>query len=271
MAINIDKMREKLETLENGDRGGSSTDFRPEEGDQNIRFLPAEDGDPFKEFYVHYNLGKGKPGVLCAKKNFGESCPICELATKLWREGVDTDDDTIKKYAKDLFPKARYASHIVVRGKENEGPKIYNYSKTVYKQLIDLVLDPDYGDITDIETGLDLKLTYTKPTKKGEFPQTSITPRRKSSHLVDSGDIEDANELIEKSPSFDKKYPKVPFAELKTLVSEYVSEVLEAEADDEVVEELSTETKKYSNSDEVSDSDISAVDAAIAELKAKMD
>ena len=57
MAINLDKMREKLAAVQN--RGDSKSAFwRPDDGDQTIRIVPTKDEDPFKEVYFHYNVAK---------------------------------------------------------------------------------------------------------------------------------------------------------------------------------------------------------------------
>ena len=48
-------MRAKLSALKNG--GGNRNVFwRPQDGDQDIRIVSPEDGDPFKDFYFHYNV-----------------------------------------------------------------------------------------------------------------------------------------------------------------------------------------------------------------------
>ena len=58
MAINLEAMREKLEASRNGgQKKENNTKWRPQEGDQTIRILPTEDGDPFKEYHFHYNIG----------------------------------------------------------------------------------------------------------------------------------------------------------------------------------------------------------------------
>ena len=93
MAIDIAKMRAKLEASKNPQaRKEDSTKWKPSEGDQTLRILPTQDGDPFKEYHFHYNVGRN-PGILCPKKNFGEHCPICEFASALWKEGVEQNDD----------------------------------------------------------------------------------------------------------------------------------------------------------------------------------
>ena len=72
MAINIDLMRQKLSTSKNNGKPQDNTKWRPNEGDQTVRIIPAVDGDPFKDYWFHYNLGKNN-GFLSPKKNFGEN------------------------------------------------------------------------------------------------------------------------------------------------------------------------------------------------------
>jgi hypothetical protein len=145
MAINIEAMRAKLNASKNGNKPKeNNTKWRPSEGDQTIRILPTADGDPFKEFHFHYNVGKN-PGIMCPKRNHGEDCPICDFASKLWKDGVENDNATLKSEAKKLFVRKRYYSPILVRGKETEGVKIWSYGKTAYETLLGYVLDPDYG------------------------------------------------------------------------------------------------------------------------------
>jgi hypothetical protein len=115
------------------------------------------------------------------KKNHGEDCPICEFASKLWRDGVENDDATLKSEAKKLFVRKRYYSPILVRGKETDGVKVWSYGKTAYETLLGYVLDPDYGDVTDPETGTDIVLNYDVPGTPGSFPKTTLKPRRRPS------------------------------------------------------------------------------------------
>ncbi len=179
MALNIEAMRQKLANSQNKNAGkNSGTKWRPQEGDQTIRILPTADGDPFKEFHFHYNVGKN-PGILCPKKNYGEHCPICDFASQLWREGVDNNDDQSKNAAKKLFARKRYYSPILIRGSETDGVKIWAYGKTAYETLLGYVLDADYGDITDPQTGTDLVLNYNVPGTPGSFPKTQLKPRRR--------------------------------------------------------------------------------------------
>ena len=62
-----------------------------------------------------------------------------------------------------MFAKQRFFSPVLVRGEETEGVRVWGYGKLAYQKLLGIVLDPDYGDITDPEDGNDLK---KKPSKR---------------------------------------------------------------------------------------------------------
>ena len=231
-------MRAKLNASKNGTKsnGKNSTMWRPKAGDQTIRIVPTKDGDPFREFQFHYNVGKN-PGIYCNKRNDNGECAICDFASKLWRDGVESDDNTLKNEAKKLFARKRYYSPVMVRGSEAEGVKIWAYGKTAYETLLGYVLDPDYGDITDPETGTDIKLTYTVPGTPGSFPKTNLQPRRRPSVLCDDT-IADCQELLDSVPDiyglFEKKTPE----QIQECLDGYLSS-------DSSAEGSSSETTQY--------------------------
>ena len=73
MTIDLKKMRAKLTALHS--KNGKSRFWKPPEGESVIRIIPSKDGDPFKEFWFHYNLGDNR-GFLSPKRNFGEDDPL---------------------------------------------------------------------------------------------------------------------------------------------------------------------------------------------------
>ena len=241
MALNLEAMRAKLNASKNGGKpsGKSSTMWKPKAGDQMIRILPTADGDPFREFHFHYNVGKN-PGIYCNKRNDSGECPICDFASKLWRDGVENDDSTLKNEAKKLFARKRYYSPVLVRGNEADGVKIWAYGKTAYETLLGYVLDPDYGDITDPETGTDIKLTYSIPGTPGSFPKTTLQPRRRPSVLCDDA-IADCQDLIDSVPDIDNLFDVKTVEQVQELLDGYLSSDGSAEAS-------SSETKKYNTS-----------------------
>jgi hypothetical protein len=238
MAIDIEAMRAKLNASKTGGKpsGSKSNMWKPKAGDQHVRILPTQDGDPFREFHFHYNVGKN-PGIYCSKRNDGGECPICDFASKLWRDGVENDDQNLKNEAKKLFARKRYYSPVLVRGAEDEGVKIWAYGKTAYETLLGYVLDPDYGDITDPQTGTDIKMTYTLASGPGAFPKTSLQPRRRPSVLCDDA-IADCQDLLDSVPNIDSLFEVKTVEEVQAMLDGYLSS-------DSSAEDSSTETQMY--------------------------
>ena len=265
MGINLEKMRAKLANL----RGNGNDDknfWRPSDGDQDIRIVPTPDGDPFKEMWFHYNLGNNA-GFLCPKRNFSDTCPVCDFASQLWREGVDNNDDDSKKLAKSLFVRQRFFSPVMVRGEEESGVRIWGYGKMAYENLLTLVLNPEYGDITDAETGTALTLTYGKPPG-ASFPQTKLVPRRRSSPLCEDMTPDRCAELLDSIPEFEGLFDRKTTEQVESMLDAFVNSTVTDP------ESASTETTRYGTTSstttttettETSDT-TNAVDAAFAEL-----
>lgn len=251
MAINLDKMRAKLSAVQNRGEKRTSQFWRPEDGDQMIRIVPTPDGDPFKEFWFHYNVGKNA-GFLSPKKNFGEDDPLDAFVRQLFNEGTE---DSIKM-AKNLMARQRFFSPIIVRGKEDEGVKIWGYGKQVYTQLLELVLDPEYGDISDPEAGTDLVLNYGKPAGMS-FPQTKIRASRKTSAICQDITPDECAELLESVPDFGALFERKTPEDVQRMLDEYLS-------DDESAEEFSSETTRYG--DTSSQTTANSVESAFQDL-----
>ena len=249
MAIDLAKMRKKYQQLQS--KGGNSKDvfWRPQDGEQTIRILPTSDGDPFKDYWFHYNLGKN-PGFLSPKKNFGENDPLDDFVRQLFNESTD---DSIKM-AKNLMARQRFFSPVIVRGEEDKGVRLWGYGKTVYETLLGLVLNPDYGDITDPHEGTDLKLVYGKPPG-AQFPQTKIQPRRKTSIAVDDEAL--LTEVLEHTIEWDTIFTRKTPEEVQTMLDEWLGS-------DEVVN-ATEEVVKYNNSGKDSEGS-TAVEAAFKDL-----
>ena len=235
MGINLDKMRAKLASLQN--KGGNNNFWKPQDGEQTIRIVPTSDGDPFKDYWFHYNLGKNN-GFLSPKKNFGENDPLDDFIRNLFNEGTE---DSIKM-AKNLMARQRFFAPVLVRGEEDKGVRIWGFGKMAYQQLLELVLNPDYGDITDTEEGTDLTIKYGKPPG-ASFPQTTITPRRRTSALCDEavGGSEKCAELLESIPEFETLFERKTPEEVGTMLDEWLEG--DTEADN------SSDTEKYNTSE----------------------
>jgi hypothetical protein len=219
MGLDLAKMREKLAQLENGGKSKKDNVFwKPSEGEQEIRIVPTADGDPFKVFHFHYNLGEAaRGGIVCPKRQFGEECPVCEFASSLWQE----ESSESKKMAKSLFVRQRFFSPVIVRGQEEQGVRIWGYGKTIYEQLLGLVLNPDYGDITDVDKGVDLTLTYTLPKTKGAYPTTNLVPKRKSSKLAGSDEL--ISDALSNIPNVDELFQQKSTADIRAILESFLS------------------------------------------------
>ena len=236
MSLDMKKMRQKLQSVQNKG-GGKSMFWRPTDGEHVIRIVPTSDGDPFKDYWFHYNLGEN-PGFLSPKKNFGEECPLDNYVRELYKQG---DEESIKM-AKSLNARQRFFSPVIVRGEEKQGVRIWGYGKMAYQELLNLVLNPEYGDITDVDGGKDLLIKNGKPPG-AQFPQTTITPRRKTSPIA--GDPEQVKEFMDSIPDFENVFDRKTPEQVQEMLDEYIS----AQLSEDEVEELSEETTKYASAD----------------------
>ena len=248
MALNLEAMKAKLDKLNGKGDGGKKNFWRPEEGESNIRIVSTADGDPFKEKFFHYGIGG--QSFLCPKRNFGDDCPACNFANQLWNEGTEES----KKQAKEMFAKQRFFSPVLVRGEEAEGIRVWGYGKMAYEKLLTIVLDPDYGDITDPETGNDLKLMYGK-LPGASFPRTDIRPRPRKTPLCDEavGGDERCAELLETIPNFEEIFERKTTEEVQSIMDQHLS-----------ADSGKTELEKFGNSTVENSSD--AVEEAFNDL-----
>lgn len=247
MAIDISKMKDKLDALKNKGAGGNKF-WKPAEGTNNVRILPTEDGDPFKSFFFHY--GVGSEGFLCPKANFAQACPVCDFVASLYKDKTEESIEMAKKLGK----KQRFFSPVVVRGDEKEGPKVWGYSKTVYEKLIQTVLNPDYGDITDMEQGTDITIEYGKKAGK-KFPEADLTFARKPSKTCKDLDKKACEELLKKIPDFNSLHKSKTTAEVQAALDQFLS------GEPESASSSTTE-------DTVDESEGNSIDDAIRSLQA---
>ncbi len=131
---------------------------------------------------------------------------------------------------------------MLVRGEESEGIRIWGYGKEAYTSLLNLVLNPEYGDITDVDEGTDLNMTYGKPPG-ANFPKTTLTPRRRTSPLCDEavGGDSECNRLLENIPKFDNLFQVKDTAEVQGALDGYISHLEGKTAEAQETPELVTD------------------------------
>ena len=216
MAIDFDAIRRKLNKL-SGTNSRQNSMWRPQEGEEaTIRLLsfPDNDGQPFKERWFYYNIGNN-PGLL-APNQFGKPDPVQELITKLREEGSKESYELAKK----LYPKMRSYAPVIVRGEEDKGVRLWSFGKTVYQSLLNIMLDEDYGDITDPEDGRDVKVNCTKAPGR-QWAMTEVRPRGKSTAL--SSDKDTTKQWLTNLPDLDELYTCKTYDELEKIVNDWLN------------------------------------------------
>lgn len=216
MAIDFEAIRKKLNKL-SGNSSKRDVLWRPQEGEEaTVRLLsfPNNDGQPFKELWFYYNVGNS-PGLL-APYQFSRPDPIQELINKL------RDDGTKESYelAKKLYPKMRAYAAVIVRGEEDKGVRLWSFGKQVYQSLLNVMLDEDYGDITDPKTGRDVKVTCSKANGK-TYATTDIMPRGKASPLAENPDR--AKQWLSSVPDVGELYTEKSYQELEKIVNDWLN------------------------------------------------
>jgi len=186
--VDLYALRKKHEALQSGKTGGGGQDFlknfvQLEEGTTTLRILPPKgENDPlfYAETKIH-RIGEGEnvKNFHCRKVH-NEKCPLCDAYYKLWDYSKKTGKDGKDQYAtlaRLIKPRERYYLNVAVRP-ANE-VKILSIGQIVFKKILNTMMDPDYGDITDLKTGYDFKIVKEMDGGFPKYDQSS--PRPKSS------------------------------------------------------------------------------------------
>ena len=212
--MDLNEIKNRLERL-NNPGGGKKSDFkhnfwRPQEGVKSqIRIVPYKHNKsfPFSELYFYFGIGKPR---MIALTNFEESDPIMEFALQLRKTGEKENVDLAKK----LFPKLRIFAPVVVRGEEDKGVRYWEFGKMVYQELLGVMSDEDYGDITDIINGRDINVEVIPAKETGKmFNTTTVRVKPNTSALVD--DKKTVESLLDNQKDLISLFKKYTFDEMK--------------------------------------------------------
>ena len=212
--MNLDEIKNRLDRL-NNKGGGSSSDYknnfwRPPVGEKSqVRLVPyAHNKDfPFIELYFYFGIGKPR---MIALTNFDESDPIMEFANQLRKSGDKENGELAKK----LYPKLRIFAPVVVRGEEDKGVRFWEFGKMVYQELLGVMSDEDYGDITDISKGRDINVEVIPAKETGKmFNTTTVRVKPNQTALVD--DAKTVESLLDNQKDLVSLFKKYTFDEMK--------------------------------------------------------
>jgi hypothetical protein len=220
MALNIAQLKSRLNSLQNQGSTNKKSDliWKPKPGKQVVRIVPYKFNpeNPFIELKFHYNIN-GK--TYLSPDSFGRPDPIVEFANRLKKTGSKEDWQMGRK----MEPKMRTFAPVIVRGEEAEGVKFWGFGKQVYQEIGALILDGEYGDITDVLNGRDITVEFKTAEETGKnYPATTIRPRPNVSPAVDPKNATLVESLKNQSNILDL-FPELSYDELKDVMDKWLN------------------------------------------------
>jgi len=213
--MDLDAIKSRLNQLQNTQ---TNAFWKPQPGKSQIRIVPYkfDKNNPFSELFFHYSLVPNK--TVLSPLSYGRPDPVQQFADKLKSTG--NKDEWIQ--GKRIEPKMRTFLPVVVRGEESEGVKFWGFGKTVYQELLGIIADPDYGDISDSTTGRDIVVERQTPAEAGnQYGKTTIRVKPNVTALSDDSNI--LTKLLEEQPELKELYQEPTFDELKGHLSNFLN------------------------------------------------
>ena len=215
--MDLDAIKSKLTQLQSTTSTASNF-WKPDPGKQVVRIVPYTHNkeNPFVELFFHYNLGQNK--TYMSPMSFGRPDPVQEFADKLKSTG--DKDEWIQ--GKRLEPKMRTFAPVIVRGKESEGVKFWGFGKTVYQELLSVIADPDYGDITDPVNGRDIMIERQTPAEAGnQYGKTTVRVKPNQTPITDNKEMLET--LLGSQPNLTELYTEPSYDDLKEALATYLN------------------------------------------------
>ena len=207
--MDINAIKSRLSQLQNTSSTANAF-WKPQPGKSQIRITPYNENkdNPFVELFFHYSLVPKK--TVLSPLSFGRPDPVQQFADKLKSSG--DKDEWIQ--GKRIEPKMRTFAPVIVRGEESEGVKWWGFGKTVYQELLGIIADPDYGDISDVMTGRDIVVERQTAAEAGnQYGKTTIRVKPNQTALVEDANL--SSNLISNQPNIIELYNEPSFDELK--------------------------------------------------------
>ena len=246
--MDLNAIRKRLGQLQTTNNRTSSL-WKPQPGKTQIRIVPYafNKDNPFIELFFHYNLNNRS---YLSPISFGRPDPIEEFAQKLKASGNKEDYQLSKK----LEAKMRTFAPVIVRGEESQGVKFWGFGKTVYQELLSIIADPDYGDITDPVNGRDVSVEFISAEESGaSFPKTNIRVKPNQTPISDEPSV---LELVKTSQKdITEIYQEQSYDDLTNVLNEWLnpSEDSTEETTQESVSTSELETSKVKDTSEAFD------------------
>ena len=223
MALDLEAIKRRMAQLAGRQFGAQWKPKPPSEHYVRIISIPDNDGEPCATRMFYYNIGKFP---IIAPSQFGKADPVQELINKLREDGSPES----KELAKKLYPKPKHYAAVIVRGEEDKGVQLWGFSKGVYQSILGIMMDPDYGDISDVEKGHDIKVTLSQPPAK-PYWDTAIMARPKPTAL--SSNPEDVKKWTSSIPDVDSLNPVKTYEELEKVLNDWLNSPTEGGGEQE--------------------------------------
>ena len=237
--MDLNAIKNRLNQLQTTNNRTSNL-WKPQPGTQVVRIVPYKFNadNPFIELYFHYDLG-GKNYL--SPVSFGRPDPIEEFAQKLKSTGSKED----YRLGKKIEAKMRTFAPVVVRGEENQGVKFWGFGKTVYQELLSIIADPDYGDITDPVNGRDVAVEFKTAEETGKsFPSTSIRVKPNQTPITEDASVLES--IKETQKNITEIYQERSYDELTQALNDYLNG--DSSSEEETKKEEVKETVPAGNS-----------------------
>ena len=241
--MDLNAIRKRLGQLQTTNNRTSSL-WKPQPGKTQIRIVPYElnKDNPFIELFFHYNLNNRS---YLSPISFGRPDPIEEFAQKLRASGNKEDYQLSRK----LEAKMRTFAPVIVRGEEKQGVKFWGFGKTVYQELLSIIADPDYGDITDPVNGRDVVVEFLSAEETGaSFPKTNIRVKPNQTPVSDDPEL---LELVKKQQDIRDIYQEQSYDDLTEVLNEWLNPD-ETSSEEETEESATVSTNQLSETSKVS-------------------
>ena len=243
--MDLNAIKSKLNQLQS-QTSNKDNFWKPEPGTQVVRVVPYKHNkdNPFIELFFHYNLGNNK--TYLSPLSFGRPDPVAEFADKLKSTG--NKDEWIQ--GKRLEPKMRTFAPVIVRGKESEGVKFWGVGKTVYQELLGVIADPDYGDITDATNGRDIGIDRQTPAEAGnQYGKTTVRVKPNQTTITDDATL--LTSIMDNQSDLVELYNEPTYDELKEVLQNYLnpSDETETSAPTNTTEKVAEQTATKSTAD----------------------
>ena len=243
--MNLDAIKKKLSQLQSSTQKQDRL-WKPEPGKTVIRIVPYQFNKdlPFSEMYFHYDLGKK---TYLSPFTYGNPDPIVEFADKLKKTGSSDD----WKMGKKLEPKMRTYVPIIVRGKESEGVKYWGFGKQIYQELLNIIADEDYGDITDLKAGRDIVVEFQKGEDVGNtYGKISIRVKPNSTPATDNKEV--FEKILNGQKNLKEIFPEPSYDDLKTALQNWLNPDAGSDDEEETPPVKTSPAPKAKKSDDVS-------------------